>query len=97
MIFKDHYVLVFDLISKQDATENFHFPQFVGGPLRQELNFTNALENVTEHIVLGERMLLQLTSLVLLERTCKNEYICSPANNQPYPTTQLSVPWIFSL
>ena len=54
--FKGHYVLVFDLTSMQDATENCHYPEHVGEPLRRELNFTNPLENVTELIVLGERM-----------------------------------------
>ena len=54
--FKDHYVLVFDLTSMQDATENCHYPQFVGEPLRLELNFTRPPENFTELIVLGERM-----------------------------------------
>ena len=54
--FKDHYVLVFDLTSMQDATENCHYPELVGEPLRLELSFTNPLENVTELIVLGERM-----------------------------------------
>ena len=54
--FKDHYVLVFDLTSMQDATENCHYPELVREPLRLELNFTNPLENVTELIVLGERM-----------------------------------------
>ena len=54
--FKDHYVLVFDLTSMQDATENCHFPELFGEPLRLELNFTFPLEHVTELIVLGERM-----------------------------------------
>ena len=54
--FKDHYVLVFDLISMQDATENCHYPELVREPLRLELNFTNPLENFTELIVLGELM-----------------------------------------
>ena len=54
--FKDHYVLVFDLTSMQDATEKCHYPELVGEPLRLKLNFTNPLENVTELIVLGERM-----------------------------------------
>ena len=54
--FKDHYVLVFDLISMQDATENCHYRELVGESLRLELNFTNPLQNVTELIVLGERM-----------------------------------------
>ena len=54
--FKDHYVLVFDLTSIQDATKNCHYPELVGEPLRLELNFTHSLENVTELIVLVERM-----------------------------------------
>ena len=54
--FKDHYVLVFDLISMQDATENCQYPELVGEPLRLELNFDQLLENVTELILLGERM-----------------------------------------
>ena len=54
--FKDHYMLVFDLTSMLDATENCHYPELVGEPLRLELNFTNHLENVTELIVMGERM-----------------------------------------
>ena len=55
-IFKDHYVLVFDLTSMQDAAENCHYPELVGEPLRLGLNFTFPLEHVTELIVLGERM-----------------------------------------
>ena len=54
--FKDHYVLVFDLTSMQDATEHCHYPELVGEPLRLELNFTFPLEHVTELIVLGKRM-----------------------------------------
>ena len=54
--FKDHYVLVFDMTSMQDATEKCHYPELVGEPLRLELNFIFPLEHVTELIVLGERM-----------------------------------------
>ena len=54
--FKDHYVLVFDLTSMQDATENCHYPGLVGEPMRLDLNFTFPLEHVTELIVLRERM-----------------------------------------
>ena len=54
--FKDHYVLVFDLTAMQDATENCHYPELVGEPLRLELNFTFPREHVTELFVLGERM-----------------------------------------
>ena len=55
--FKDHYVLVFDLTSMQNATENCHYLELVGEPLRLELNFTHPLEDVTQLTVLGERML----------------------------------------
>ena len=54
--FKDHYVLVFDLTSMQDATENCHYLEIVGEPMRLEPNFTFPLEHVTELIVLGDRM-----------------------------------------
>ena len=47
---------MFDLISMQDATENCHYPELVGEPLRLELNFTYPREYVTERIVLGEQM-----------------------------------------
>ena len=54
--FKDHYVLVFDLTSIQDATGNCHCPELVREPLRLELNFTFPLEHVNELFLLGERM-----------------------------------------
>ena len=54
--FKNHYVLVFNLSSMQDATENCHYPEPVGEPLRLELNFIFPVEHFTELIVLGERM-----------------------------------------
>ena len=54
--FKDHYVLVFDTISMQDATENCHYPELAVEPLRLEPNFTFPLDHVTELIILGERM-----------------------------------------
>ena len=53
-IFKSHYVLMFDLTSMQDATENCHDSELVGEPLRLELNFTFSPEHVTELLVLGE-------------------------------------------
>ena len=55
-IFEDHYVLVFDLTSMQDATQHCHYQELIGEPLRLELYFSLSLENVTEVIVLGERM-----------------------------------------
>ena len=54
--FNDHYMLVFDLTSMQDATENCHYPELVAEPLRLEVNFTQPLDSVTELIVLCERM-----------------------------------------
>ena len=71
--FKDHHVLVFDMISLQDATENCQYPELVGESLRLELNFTNPLENVTELIVMEERMsLVAVDKFVVVERMCKN-------------------------
>ena len=54
--FNDHFVLVFDLTSMQDATEKCQYPDLVGEPLRLEQNSVFPLEYVTELIVLGERM-----------------------------------------
>ena len=53
--FKDHYVLVFDLISMQEDTENFQYPGLVRERLRLELNISFPLEHVTDLIVLGKR------------------------------------------
>ena len=38
--FKDHYVVVFELTSMQDSTENCHYPELVEEPMRLGLNFT---------------------------------------------------------
>ena len=54
--FKDHYILVFDLTSMQNATEHCHCPQLIGEPLKLELYFSSPLQKVTEVILLGERM-----------------------------------------
>lgn len=54
--FKDHYILVFDLTSLQDATEHIHYPELTGESLRLEMFFREPLESVTEVIVLGERL-----------------------------------------
>ena len=54
--FKDPYVLVFDLTSMQGATEHCHYPEVIGESLSLGLYFSSPLENVTEAIVLGERM-----------------------------------------
>ena len=54
--FKDHYVLVFDLTSMQDATNYCDYAELIGEPLRFELYFSSPLEKVAEVLVLGERM-----------------------------------------
>ena len=53
--FKDHHVIVFNLTSMQGATENYHYPELGGQPLRLELTFTFPLEHFNELIVLEER------------------------------------------
>ena len=55
--FEEDYVLVFDVTSIQDATENCHYPEPVGEPLRLDLNFELPLERSTE---LWENDCLQL-------------------------------------
>ena len=54
--FKDHYVLVFDLTSMQDAIEHCHYPKSIGEPLRLELYLSSPLEKVADVFVLDERM-----------------------------------------
>ena len=80
---------MFDLTSMQDATENCHYPELVAEPLRPELNFTFSLEHVIELIVLGERMSsvvqLQLTGLVLLEKTSEMENVSLRQNFNRIP------------
>ena len=56
--FKDHFVLVFDLNSVQDATEICNYPELVGEPPGLELNVTFLLEHAIELIVLRERFSL---------------------------------------
>ena len=53
---KQHYVLVFELTSMQNATEIFHQIKLVGDPPRLYLNFTFPLAYVNELIVLGGQM-----------------------------------------
>ena len=54
--FQKHYILVFDLTSLQDAGENVHYLELSGESIRLEMFFDRSLRNVTEIIVLGERM-----------------------------------------
>ena len=47
---------MFDLTSVSDASENLHYPELVGEPLRLVVIFFLPPEHDTELIVLGERM-----------------------------------------
>ena len=40
--FEDNYVLLSDLTSMQDGTENYHYPELFGEPLRLELDYTSS-------------------------------------------------------
>ena len=61
--FKDHYLLVFDLTSMQDATKNCHDPELVEEPSTRKLNINYPPEYVNEVILLRERM-----SLVVVDK-----------------------------
>ena len=70
--FKDHYVLVFDSTSMQDATENCHYPELVEEPLRLELNFPIFLKTLPNSLYwVNESRQLPLTNFVLLEKKIK--------------------------
>ena len=61
--FQNHYVLVFDMTSLQDAAEQLHYPEHNGESLRLEIFFQFPLEQVTELIVLGEMLVLGLSKV----------------------------------
>ena len=54
--FQNHYILVFDLTSLQDAAEQLHYPELSGESLRLEMFFQFPLEQIIEKIVLGEKL-----------------------------------------
>ena len=54
--YDNHYILVFDLTSLQDAADQIHYPEIIGGSLRLEMYFDESLEKAVEVIVLGERL-----------------------------------------
>ena len=54
--FKDHYVLVLDFISRQEANEKCHYTEIVREPPRLDLKCTLLPKHVSEIIVLGKRM-----------------------------------------
>ena len=77
---KDHYALVFDLTSMQDATEHCHYPELVKEPQRLQLNFIFPLEHFTELMVLGERLsFVGVDSFVVVGKNNPKECL-SPTN-----------------
>ena len=44
-LFQNHYVLVFDLTSLQDAGENIHYPELSGESIRLEMYFDHPLRS----------------------------------------------------
>ena len=54
--FQNHYILNLDLTSLKDAAEHLHYPELSEESLRLEKFFQFPLEQVTEVIVLGERL-----------------------------------------
>ena len=54
--FDNHFVLVFDLTSTQEASQQLTvFPELTGAALNLCLEFTKALSSVVEVLVIGER------------------------------------------
>ena len=54
--FQNHFILVFDLTSIEDAAQQLHYPELSGERLRLKIFFQFPLEQVTELIVLGDRL-----------------------------------------
>ena len=94
--FKNHYVLVLDLTSKQGVTQDCHDPELVGEPLRLGQSLTFPLEQDTELIVLGKRISsVAVDKFNVVGKTISDVWRCSPANYQLKRCTRVSVPWLF--
>ena len=66
----------------QDATENCHYLELVGEPLRLEQNFTFPQEHVTEHFVAGKRMFsVAVDKFGVVGKSIRNQYCSSPSYN----------------
>ena len=53
--FAHHFIMVFDLISTQEANHNFIHPELTNSSLSVELKFDTDLPNNIEIIFLGEK------------------------------------------
>ena len=56
IISNNYYILVFDLVLLQNAAEQLHFPEFSRENSRLEMFFQFPLQQVTDVIVLRERL-----------------------------------------
>lgn len=54
--YNNHYILVFDLTSTQQADTEVYYPEVIGAGIRLELFFRTALTSPVELIVLGEKL-----------------------------------------
>ena len=64
--FANHYILVFDLTSTQEATHDFIHPELTNSSLSVELKFDAALVHNVEIFLLGEK---NLRSTLTLQET----------------------------
>ena len=55
--FANHYIMVFDLTSTQEATHDFIHPELKNSSLSVELKFNSALAHNVENFFLGEKHL----------------------------------------
>ena len=53
--FQNHYIMVFDLTSTQEATHDFIHPELTNASISVELKFKTSLTANTEIIFLGEK------------------------------------------
>ena len=53
--FPEHYIMVFDLTSTQEATHDFNHPELTNSSLSVELKFGTALPSNIEILFLGEK------------------------------------------
>ena len=58
-LFKNHYELLFDLTSIQDAGGNINYTELSGRSIQLELFFQPPAKTVTNLIILGERKFLR--------------------------------------
>ena len=69
--FQNPKILVFDLTSLKDAAQQLHYPELSGENLRSEMFFQFPLVQVTEVIVLGEKLSnVQIEKLETVDKKC---------------------------